>query len=238
MKRLIILLMLLVAPVGAQTVGQTPVGATNATSGTAVTIALTSTIATEIPIIVCYTASATNCTVSDNHSSVYTKDATFAGTTPTNSGAIYSACAAGTGVTSLTITPPAGGWVIAFAITVKGLLTSSCFDKTNGHQTASGTTYTSNATPTLSQANEIWVALAASGNTGAGSLTATSGTNWAAIVNNTSDGDTARPQEAIVTSTAAVTATGTTASGDQPVWALIATYKAASAVKTMPPAVY
>lgn len=228
-NRLLLLLSLfLLSPAfcRAQSVVQHPNGGTNTTGGTAFNIALTSTSSESIYVLV-YTTNTTDAAITDSGSGIYTKDISAQFTGPSNRVAIFSRNSISTGVTSVTITPPAGQFSIAFVITASGMASSAAFDKSSSHQTATGTTFSSNATATLSQAAELTIGLGATGNTGTATLAASgSWTNSAAQVDNTGDGDAARAMYQIVSATTAIAATGTCGSGDQPVVAMIATYKA------------
>lgn len=225
---LTILLLLSAASIGhAQTIGQHPLGATNATGGTPFTLTLTSTASGEQVYVTCYTTNTTDATMTDNLSGTYTKDASAQFTGPSNRLAAYSRTAQTAGVITITITPPASQFSICNAYTATGMTVGGGFDKSSTHQTTTGTTFSSNATATLSQATELAIGIGATGNTGTATLAASgSWTNAAAQVDNSGDGDAARGMYQVLAATTAIAATGTCGSGDQPVVALIATYKA------------
>jgi len=207
---------------------QAPAGVTNNSTTASKSVTLTSTGAGEAIFVMVYKGDNTgNPTISDNKSNAYVKDAQ--GTTTENV-YIYSCLNPTNGVTSVTITVVTPHIFIAFVATYTGLLSSGAFDKTSYHVTASSTSYSSNATATLSQASELCLGLAATGQSSSDSIVANgSWTNPVAHTGNAGDGDDARWQEQIVNSTSGLAATGTNASVTR-LHAIIATYKAAGGV--------
>lgn len=226
MRKLLFLLLLCVPSLRAQTVVQHPNGATNTTGGTAFSITLTSTASGEQIYVACYTTNTTDPTITDSGSGAWTKDASAQFTSPSNRLAVYSRNTQSSGITSVTVTPPASQFSICFVVTATGMATTG-FDKSSTHQTTTGTTFSSNATTTLAQATELAIGMGATGNTGTATLAASgSWTNAAAQVDNSGDGDAGRAMYQVLSATTGIAATGTCGSGDQPVVAIIATYKA------------
>jgi len=116
----------------------------------------------------------------------------------------------------LTVSAGNGGIII---FEVAGLAATSVVDKTTSSNAASGTSWTSTATATTTQPNEIWIGVADAFNPVGPS------SPW----NNTAAGTSAIAGQQIVSSTGTATYNGTcTNSG--PVAAAVATFKGASAI--------
>jgi hypothetical protein len=193
------------------------------TGNSAQSFTLNSTASGEAVIVAAYASNGSTPTVEDDQTNTYHLDASRVST----EGVYIISCLNPTAaVTTVTVTPTGGGYVIAFVGTYLGLSTTG-LDKTSGKTNANSATYTSDPTATTTQNDELLVGVVGTGFSSSASL-APSG-SWVYPVPhmpNSGDGDDAAWQDQIIASTGTPAATGTSSSLTR-VHALIATYKAA-----------
>lgn len=190
------------------------------------------TVAHHIILVGVYTNGIVAATVSDSASQVYTADTTVTNTDQVTSYRHYDTAA---GVTTVTCTPPAAKITICFPIEVAGVITAAALDKVTGHfQT--GTTFTSTATATTTQAREFLFSVVGTGASGGASITPDAGwTQPTPHVANVVDGDDAAIQIQGVGNTGAYASTGTNASvAGTGIGATIVTYKMVACPHTLP----
>lgn len=168
-------------------------------------------------------------TITDDASggtNVYTLDATYTGL-GNGSGRVYVySCLVAKAASTITITASGYELFSANAMEYSGIATSSAFDKAstahdNGY-TTSVTTWTSDATGALSQADELVIGAVFDGY---GAITGISATGYTAYTTVDSGGVV----DKVVSSTDSVTPSGNTTkdSGDYWLWGMAVTYKAA-----------
>lgn len=205
---------------------QAPAGVTGAG---AAAITLSATGAGEAIFYMCFCSGGGTPTVTDDQLNIYVVDASEVST----EGVFIASCINPTaGVTSVSGTATGGQIMIAFVGTYTGILSSGAFDKTNGLANGAGATYTSNATATLSQADELCLGMTGTGFSSSNNIAADgSWLNPQVHLGNAGDGDDARWQEQIVSATTALAATGTHTSVTR-FHALIATYRGGAAAAT------
>lgn len=203
---------------------QAPVGAINSSGGGNVVLTMSASASgSAIFILLFNSAGEVALGITDNRGNSYVLDASHISSEAV---AIYSCLNATSGVTTITLTFGSGR-AAAFSAEYSGIAASAAFDKTAGANNAASP-YSSGATTTTEQANELLLGIVGTGYSNDASIVANgSWTNPTVHCPITDDGDDSRWQEQIVSTTGTFAATGTSATLTR-VHALIATYKASS----------